>query len=93
MIVTPKPEAHANLDKYDEYRLHMEKLLSASLVDFDIPARILIPLWDARIKRIGDLIRMSKDELLAVNRMGVVSVKYLETFLAHHKLALKKEPL
>ena len=42
MYITSEPEAP--FDKYDEMRLHMEQLLSASITDFDIPMRIAIPL-------------------------------------------------
>lgn len=80
-----------SFDKYEEYRLHMETLLSASLTDFDIPGRILIPLGgDAGIRRLRDLVAMTKKQLLSVSRMGVVSVEFLENFLAKQNLSLKK---
>lgn len=88
MIQTPTIDT--SFDKYDEYRLHMEVLLSASLTDFDIPARILIPLGDAGICRLRDLVAMTKKQLLSVSRMGVVSVEFLENFLAKQNLSLKK---
>ena len=84
------PDTDNSFDKYDEYRLHMETLLSAPLVDFDIPARILIPLGDAGIRRLRDLVALTREELLKVNRMGVVSVEFLEKLLAYHYLSLKK---
>ena len=68
----------------------MEVLLSAPLIDFDIPARILIPLGDAGIRRLRDLVAMTKKQLLAVSRMCVVSVEYLENFLAKQNLSQKK---
>lgn len=77
-----------SFNKYEEYRLHMETLLSASLTDFDIPARILIPLSQAGIRRLRDLVKMTKKELLSVSRMGDVSVKFLENFLASQNLSL-----
>lgn len=88
MIQTPKIDS--SFDKYEEYKLHMEVLLSASLTDFDIPARILIPLGDAGIRRLRDLVAMTKKQLLAVSRMGAVSVELLENFLAKQNLSLKK---
>lgn len=84
------PTIDYSFDKYEEYRLHMETLLSASLTDFDIPARILIPLSDAGIRRLRDLVAMTKKQLLSVSRMGVVSVEFLENFLAKQNLYLKK---
>lgn len=68
----------------------MEVLLSASLTDFDIPARILIPLGDAGIRRLRDLVAMTRKQLLSVSRMGGVSVKFLEDFLTKQGLSLKK---
>ena len=88
MIHTPTIDS--SFDKYEEYKLHMEVLLSASLTDFDIPARILIPLGDAGIHRLRDLVAMTKKRLLSVSRMGVVSVEFLENFLAKQNLSLKK---
>lgn len=80
----------SSFDKYEEYKQHMEVLLSASLTDFDIPGRILIPLGDAGIRRLRDLVAMTKKQLLSVSRMGVVSVEFLENFLAKQNLSLKK---
>lgn len=88
MIQTPTTDS--SFDKYEEYKLHMETLLSASLTEFDIPARILIPLGGAGIRRLRDLVNMTKKQLLAVRRMGVVSVEFLEKFLAKQDLSLKK---
>ena len=53
MYITSEPEAP--FDKYDEMRLHMEQLLSASITDFDIPMRIAIPLDGAGVRRVRDL--------------------------------------
>lgn len=80
----------SSFDKYEEYKLHMEVLLSASLTDFDIPARILMPLGNAGIRRLRDLVSMTKKQLLAVNRINIVSVGFLEDFLAKQNLSLKK---
>lgn len=88
MIYTP--DTDVSFDKYDEYRLHMEALYSTSLFEFDIPARILIPLGDAGIRRLGDLVAMTRKQLLSVNRMGVMSVNFLEKFLDNLDLSLKK---
>lgn len=79
-----------SFDKYDEYQLHMNTLLSASLTEFDIPLRILLPLGDAGIRRLRDLVSMTRTQLLSVSRMGVVSVDFLEKFLASQNLSLKK---
>ena len=70
-----------SFDRYDEYRLHMEKLLSAPLFDFDLSPRILIPLDNKGIRRLGDLVKLSRKQLLGLERMGVVSVDALERIL------------
>lgn len=79
-----------SIDKYDEYRIHMETLLSASLTDFDIPIRIQIALGDAGIRRLRDLVKMSKKQLLKIRHMGTASVAFLEQFLASQNLSLQK---
>lgn len=78
-------------DKYDEPRLHMEKLLSASLVEFDLPLRLVIALDNAGIRRLGDLVKHSKKELLSVNRLGIVSVNIISLLLERLRLNLKAE--
>lgn len=64
------PETDMTFDKYDEMRLHMAKLFSASIIDFDIPMRIAIPLDNAGIRRIGDLVKLTRKDLLKVCRLG-----------------------
>ena len=44
-----------SFDKYDEPRLHMEKLMKAHLIEFDLSMRILCPLEKAGIRTLGDL--------------------------------------
>ncbi|WP_354668875.1 DNA-directed RNA polymerase subunit alpha C-terminal domain-containing protein, partial [uncultured Muribaculum sp.] len=44
----------------------MAKLFSASIIDFDIPMRIAIPLDNAGIRRIGDLVKLTRKDLLKV---------------------------
>lgn len=75
-------------EKYDEMRLHMEKLMSSSLIDFDIPMRIAIPLDNAGIRRLKDLVVLSREDLLAVNRVGVKAVDEIERILYQFDLSL-----
>lgn len=75
-------------DKYDEPRLHMERLLKAHLVEFDLSIRILIPLEDAGIITLGDLTRQTKKSLREIKSLGRISVEKLERFLAYHHLSL-----
>lgn len=89
MYVKPSNKK-CEFDKYDEPRLHMERLLRAHLVEFDLSLRILIPLESAGIRRLGDLVRQTRENLLQINQLGKISVNTLERFLAYHGLSLKK---
>lgn len=78
----------SDFDKYDEMRLHMEVLLSSPLIDFDISMRILIPLENAGIRRLRDLVCLSREDLLKVNRLGVKAVDEMERLLDRLGLSL-----
>lgn len=80
-----------NFDKYDEPRLHMERLMRVHLTEFDISLRILIPLESAGITRLGDLVKQSRKSLRRINQLGRISVDRLEEFLAYHGLSLVEE--
>lgn len=82
------PETDTTFDKYDEMRLHMAKLLSASIIDFDIPMRIAIPLDNAGIRRLGDLVKLSRKELLKVRRLGSKGADEVEKILDRFGLSL-----
>ena len=86
MYTTPKTERTS--EKYDEFRLHMEQLLSSSITDFDIPMRIAIPLDNAGIRRITDLVSIGRNELLKINRLGEKSVNEIEKILDRFGLSL-----
>lgn len=76
-------------DKYDEMELHMKQLLSASIIDIDIPMRIAIPLDDAGIRRLNDLVHLTRADLLKVNRLGEKAVKEIERILDRFGLSLE----
>lgn len=80
-----------DFDKYDEPRLHMERLMRVHLIEFDIPLRILIPLESAGIKRLGDLVKQSRKSLMQIKQLGRISVEKLENFLAYHGFSLKED--
>ena len=86
MFSTPK-EDHS-FDKYDEMRLHMEQLLSVSITDIDIPMRLAIPLDDAGIRRLKDLVQLTRDDLLKINRIGVTAANEIERILDRFGLSL-----
>lgn len=87
MYALPTPDTN-EFDKYDEPRLHMERLMRARLVEFDISLRILIPLESAGIKTLGDLVKHSRRDLLGIRQLGAKSVEILESFLDYHMLSL-----
>lgn len=86
MFAPPDPEE--TLDKYDEERIHWEFLMKRSIIELDIPMRIALPLDDVRIRRIGDLISKTREELLKINRLGEKSVNELERILGRFDLYL-----
>ena len=55
-----------NFDKYDEPRLHIERLLKVHLLEFGLSLRILCPLEDAGIITLGDLVNKSAKDLLKI---------------------------
>ena len=84
------PKQYCEFDKYDEPRLHMERLMKAHLVEFDISIRILCPLEDAGIRTIGDLVKQTKKGLRKIKLLGKTSVDTLEQFLSYYGLSLQK---
>ncbi len=84
------PITTSDFDKYDEPRLHMERLMKVRLVEFDLSLRILCPLERAGIKTLGDLVKHSRKSLRKINQLGKLSVETLEKFLDYHGLSLAK---
>lgn len=82
------PEPEPNFDKYDEMRLHMEQLLSASLLDLDVPIRIAAPLEGIGVRRLGDLVRLTRKDILKVNRLGDKAIREIEQMLGRLDLSL-----
>lgn len=82
------PRQQNSFDKYDEIRLHMEQLLSASILDIEIPMRIAIPLDNAGIRRLRHLVVLDKNDLLKVNRLGEKAVDDVEKILHRFGLSL-----
>ena len=76
------PEHDNAFNKYDEPRLHMERLLQTRLVEFDLSLRILIPLESKGILTIGDLTRQSRHSLRKIKNIGATSVNTLSAFYA-----------
>lgn len=77
-----------DFDKYDEPRLHMEQLLKAHLIEFDLSMRILCPLERAGIRTLGDLVRQDRESLKKIFNLGKLSLERIESFLEYHGLSL-----
>jgi len=84
------PSTSDEFDKYDEPRLHMERLLRAKLVEFDISLRILCPLEKAGIRTLGDLVKRTHSDLRNISQLGKISVETLEKLLDTLGLSLAK---
>lgn len=77
-----------DFDKYDEHRLHMERLMKTHLVEFDINIRILCSLERAGIRTLGDLVKQDRASLAKIFNIGKLAIKTLEEFLASQDLSL-----
>ena len=77
-------------DKYDEPRLHMERLLRESIVSIELPARVAFPLDDVGIRRVKDLVSQSEKSLMKIPRINVKSVSIIKNCLHHLGLSLSK---
>lgn len=82
------PDTDTTFDKYDEMRLHMEQLLSASILDIDMPMRIAIPLDNAGIRKLKDLVKLNRREVLCIKRLGNKAVDEIESILGRFDLYL-----
>lgn len=80
------PEASPNLDKFNEYELHMDKLLSAHLLEFDLPVRIVFALADNGINRLRDLVATNPRELAKIPNIGATAIRTITNFLHYNKL-------
>lgn len=80
-----------NFDKYDEPRLHMEALLSAHLIEFDISLRILCPLEKVGIRTLGDLTSRRRSSLAKIKQLGVLAMETLDKLLERYDLSFAEE--
>lgn len=84
------PEQKGNtIDKYDEPRIHMERLMKVRLVEFDISLRILIPLEKVGIRTLGDLTECTQGDLMGISQLGKTAVEKLTAFLNRYGLSLR----
>lgn len=90
-MITTRHNPPSDFDKYDEPRLHMERLLKARLVEFDLSGRLLILLEKGGIKTLGDLVGHSRKSLSAIKNIGVNSVEIIVGLLNRLGLSLAGE--
>lgn len=69
----------------------MEQLLSTSLTDLDFPMKIAIPLDGVGVRRLKDLVRLSRTDILNINRLGQKAVDTIERMLDRFGLSLDME--
>ena len=77
-----------DFDKSDVPRLHMERLLKAHLVEFDLSLRILFPLEKAGIKTIGQLLQFNRTGLLNIPNIGKAAINTIESIHSRYALSL-----
>lgn len=82
------PTTDTSFDKYDEMRLHMEQLLSSLIIDIELPMWIAIPLDNAGIRRLRDLVCLTREDLLKLKQIGVRAVNVIEQTLKRFDLSL-----
>lgn len=86
MYASPTPDN--SFDKYDEPKLHMEALMKAHLLDFNLSRRIVFPLVETGIKTLGDLVKETPKSLRKIPTIGKGAVETIERFLAYNLLTL-----
>lgn len=91
MAMITLPPYEDEFDKYDEPRLHMERLMKVRLVEFDLSLRILIPLEKAGINTLGDLCKQSPSSLRKIRQLGKLSVDTLEALMDRLALSFAVE--
>ncbi|MCM1337689.1 MAG: hypothetical protein NC214_08445 [Candidatus Amulumruptor caecigallinarius] len=69
----------------------MERLMRVKLVEFDLSLRLLIPLEDAGIKTLGDLVKQTRQSLRNIHQIGRTKIEYLAAFLHRYGLKLAGE--
>ena len=79
-----------SFDLYDEPKLHMERLLRALLVEFDLEDKILYRLADNGIRTLGDLVDNDPRDLQRRCKFGQAAMSAIKKFLSHYLLEMKK---
>ena len=94
MIVSSKDSYKNYISKYDEARLHVEALMNAHIITLDLNIRILIPLSDAGVNRVKELLALANDRkrLRKIKQIGERSERYIrEALLNAGLMGMEKE--
>jgi DNA-directed RNA polymerase alpha subunit len=89
MIVSPLPSPDPSDtfdEQYCEMKYHLDKLLSQSLVNFDLNIRTLCSLERSGVRTMRDLVSHSREEVMAMRRLGVVSIAEIDALLERYGL-------
>lgn len=80
MITTPST-VNEYREKYEEPEHHTRALLDASIFTLELSARIIIPLWNAGVKTVGQLLS-TRQQWRTFPQIGVESVTTINRQLA-----------
>jgi len=86
-VTLPEPEQPSSQD------LKLKERLALPISDLDLSVRASNCLESENIKTIGDLVRLSEADLLAMKNFGKTSMREVEQKLAHIGLSLEMDPL
>jgi DNA-directed RNA polymerase subunit alpha len=73
-------------EDFDETSLHMRQLLKTKLVDMDLSVRALNCLKAAELETLGDLVTLTKNDLLKFRNFGKKSLTELEQLVQSKNL-------
>jgi DNA-directed RNA polymerase subunit alpha len=78
-------------DEFDEELLRVRQLLKQRLVDMELSVRALNCLKAADIKTLGELVKLSRNDLLRFRNFGKKSLTELDELLDNHRLSFGME--
>lgn len=79
------PEKDSTFEKYDEPRLHVERLLKSKLIDFDLPFRLVCLLDRHGVRTLGDLVSRGRD-VAEIPQLGIKGQALIRDFLRRMRL-------
>lgn len=85
--ITIEPEETTTPDEFDEELLRIRQLLKQRLVDMELSVRALNCLKAADIKTLGELVKLSRNDLLRFRNFGKKSLTELDELLENLNLS------